>query len=424
MQRRVFWLVVSVMGVVLASMGVGGGLLMLVLTLVGGEPLPVTETIPVAGIVGVGLGFGLALTLHGWASWQGRSSRPFNPSRIGWLWLALVVLVGLGAVISSWSLAPAILLPPIHVAVMSLMPLIMLSLAGRALRGRGGSWREVVGVMAGGGSLGLSISLMGEAVVGLGLVVALTVVALMMPGGEEYITTLTQNLQNPAWLMDFTNLAQLLLTPGIALSLWGLFSIPVPLIEEFAKTLAVGIAGRWLRPQPARAFLWGVAGGAGFALVENVFNGALGGAEGWAMGAISRLGATVMHCVTGGLVGWGWGELWARRPLRLLGSYTLAVLLHGMWNTFSVGAVLLSASAWVQQGDDTVVALSGLGMLVLLGLLGTLTVSLVFALHIFGRRLALEDDLEENKNNENDGAEALTSTPPCEDVSTESVWGS
>ena len=41
------------------------------------------------------------------------------------------------------------------------------------------------------------------------------------------------------------------------------------------------------RPGPARALLWGVAGGAGFALAENLFNGALGGTEGWAPGAVA-----------------------------------------------------------------------------------------------------------------------------------------
>ncbi len=393
MQRRALWLVVGATGCTLALLGVGSGLVMLVLTLVGGKPLTVTETLPIAGMVGIGLGFGLALALHGWAGWQGQPSRPFNPSGIGWLWLGLALLIGLGAVISSLSIAPALLLPPVHIAAMSLIPLTVLGVAGRALRGEGGCWREVVAVVTGGGSLGLSISVIGEAAVGLAMLIGITMIALMMPGGGEYIATLARNLQNPAWLADFTNLAHLLLRPAVALSVWGLFSVPVPLIEEFAKTLAVGLVGRWVRPQPARAFLWGVAGGAGFALVENVFNGALGGAGGWAVGAVSRLGATVMHCITGGLVGWGWGQLWtARRPLRLVGSYLLAVVLHGTWNTLSVGAVLLSASAWVQQGNEMAATLIGFGMLVLLMLLGTLTVTFAFALHFVGRRLALGAD--------------------------------
>ena len=91
----------------------------------------------------------------------------------------------------------------------------------------------------------------------------------------------------------------------------------------------------------------------------------------------------------GGLVGWGWGQLWtARRPLRLLGSYAAAVTVHGLWNAAAVGAVLLSASAYAHEGDAFWLAPLGLGMLTLIGLLGLVTVTSIFALPLAGRRLA------------------------------------
>jgi RsiW-degrading membrane proteinase PrsW (M82 family) len=389
MQRRVLWLIVGVAGGALGLLGVAGGLLALAFVLAGGGTPTAAESLPVAGLMALGLGLGVPLALQGWAGWRARPSRPFGPSRVLWMWLALMLLVGLGAAVSSLSLVPALLLPPIHVVTMALPPLIVLWLVGRALRGMGGSWREVVAGMAGGGILGLGSALIGEGLIAFALAVAVTAVVLMMPGGAERIAALMTDLQDPAWVTDLDNLLPFLLSPAVAISLLGLFSIPVPLIEETFKTLAAGVVARWVRPQPTRAFLWGVAAGAGFALTENLFNGALGGAESWALGVLARFGATVMHCLTGGLVGWGWGQLWtARRPLRLLGSYAAAVIVHGLWNAADVGAVLLSASAYAHEGDPFRLAPLGLGMLTLIGLLGFLTVASIFALPLAGRRLA------------------------------------
>ena len=213
----------------------------------------------------------------------------------------------------------------------------------------------------------------------------------MLPGGMERVEALVEELQDPAWQRDITNLLDLMLSPVAVVSALALFSVPVPLIEEAFKTLATGLAGRWVRPQPARSFLWGVAGGVGFALVENLLGGALGGAEGWAAGSVSRLGATAMHCLTGGLVGWGWGQFWAaRKPLRLLGCYAAAVTIHGVWNALAVGMGFLSASALVYEEGSLRFALVGFGMLALVGLLGLLTVAFIGALIIAGRRLAGE----------------------------------
>ena len=315
MQRRSLWFLVAIAGVGLMLLGCGGGLLALTLTITEGEPLTGVETMPIAGIVGWGFGFGIPLMLHGVAGWRGRSSRPFSPPRVWGLWLVWMLLLGLGTAISFFSWAPPYLLPPVHVLAMSLPPLIILWLVGRALGEATGSWREVVAVMVGGSSLGLGLSLVGEMLVGLALVAVVGVAALMMPGGQERILALVRDLQNSAWLADFANLARLLLSPVVAISVLGMLSILVPLIEEGFKTLAAGVVARWTKPHPARAFLWGVASGAGFALAENLFNGALGGGEAWAMGAVTRLGATVMHCATGGLVGWGWGEMMVVKSL-------------------------------------------------------------------------------------------------------------
>jgi hypothetical protein len=392
MQRRPLWLIAGIAGASLVVLGVGGGLLALALVLVGGGNPAATDTLPVAGLLALGLGLGLPLSVQGWAGWLARPSRPFRLSHGGWMWLALVFLIGLGTAVSVWSLAPGLLLPPVHAIVMVLLPLVVLGLVGKPLQGRGGSWREVIAGMAGGGYLGVGGSLLAEGLVAFTLAICVATVVGTTPGGPERIASLLANLQDPAWVADVDNVLRLLLSPAIAISVLGLFTIPVPLIEEALKTLAAGVAARWVRPHPARAFLWGVAGGAGFALAENLFNGALGGAESWGLGAIARFGATVMHCCTGALVGWGWGQCWtARRPLRLLGSYLLAVIVHGLWNAATVSAVLLSASTLSRGKDGAWSALAGLGTMAILGLLGALTLAFMVALPWLGRKLALQD---------------------------------
>jgi RsiW-degrading membrane proteinase PrsW (M82 family) len=391
MERRTLWLLVGIGGGALAACGFGGGLLALVFMLASERALTATETLPLAGVMGVSLGFGVPLVVHGASAWRARPSRPFSPPRVWPLWLAWIILIILGAVVSLMGLSPAALLPPIHVLAMSMPPLITLWSAGQALDGMGGSWREVVAAMVSGGSLGLGLSFAGEALMGLALFVIVMAVAWVTPGGKEQIIALGTNLQDPTWVQDLSNLAELLLSPPAAVAALSIFAIPIPLIEEAFKTLAAGVVARWARPHPARAFLWGVGAGAGFALVENVFNGALGGAEGWPVGAVARLGATLMHCATGGLVGWGWGQLWAkRRPLRLVGSYIGAVLIHGVWNAITVSTVLLSASALAHDGNAIWLPVTGLGTLISVGLIGLMAVTCALAIPWAGRKLAAE----------------------------------
>ena len=97
----------------------------------------------------------------------------------------------------------------------------------------------------------------------------------------------------------------------------------------------------------------------------------------------------MMHCFTGGLVGWGWGQLWtARRPFRLLIAYAVAVVVHGIWNAAGIGMVLLGAIALMNEGDVLQLTLVSFGTLVLLGVLGLLTLTFALALLLAARKLA------------------------------------
>lgn len=385
MKRRVLWLLIGIMGSVLVPLALGAGLLVLALILAGGESLGIAEALSVAAVMAFGLGLGIPLAVHGWAGGQAQPARPFHPSRTGWLGLVVLLLIAGGTLVGSVTWIPPLLLAPIHVSVMAFLPLLMLWMVGRALRGMGGSRREVIAGVAGGGVLGVGASLATEGLVALVLAGALV---LVMPDKAEQFVALAKDLRDPTWQADPSSLMHLLLSPAVAISVLAVASIPIPLIEEFFKTLAAGVVAHWIRPHPARAFLWGVAGGAGFSLVENLFSGALGGVEGWTFGTVARFGVTAMHCLTGGLVGWGWGQLWTeKRPVRLLGAYAVAVMVHALWNAAAVGAVLLGASAWAHEGSDIWFAFTGIGTLILVGLLGSLTMVSVFVLPLAGRRL-------------------------------------
>ncbi len=389
MRSNTLWLILAIASLTVSVLTCGGGALVLALSVVGGASQGVTSVLPLAGVLVLSVGLGVLLTVHGWAGWRGRPSRPFNPAHPWLPWLLPPLLVGAGYLVVTLHAATAILLPPIHVLTMTLWPLAILWLVGWALRGKAGSWREVTASLAGASSVGFGAAFVAEVFVVLVLVTAATVGVLLLPGGPERVSALARELPGIAERQDITALLKLLLSPAFALSLLLTFSVPVPLIEETFKTLIAGLAGRWVRPSPARAFLWGVAGGAGFALVENLLGGSMSGTEEWAIGAVSRMGATAMHCFTGGLVGWGWGQLWAtRRPWRLLGSYIVAVLVHGTWNGIAVGMVLVGISALAYGENVLWTILAGLAVVLLMGTLGLLTVVFLAALAAGGRTLA------------------------------------
>ena len=161
------------------------------------------------------------------------------------------------------------------------------------------------------------------------------------------------------------------------------------MIEEMLKSLGVVIM-KYRRPSKAQAFLWGLAGGAGFSLAEALFNGAAS-LEGWAGAATLRVGATAMHCLGGGLMGLGWYYLFAtRRPWRLLGAYAASVGFHALWNVAASGMLVVSLSAMAPATDEIGLALGGLVILSLMGLLSLMALSAIFAIFYITRWLQVK----------------------------------
>ncbi|MBC7226938.1 MAG: PrsW family intramembrane metalloprotease [Thermoflexales bacterium] len=369
-----------------------GGVIMAVL-LVFSAQLQVSEAgigdiaLPQAVAVGaLGVCLGLVLIAEGVRKRRGTPSRPFRFRRFGWLWLAFAVLLVAGTIVSVLN-APPLLMALIHAPTLLLLPALVLTLVGWGLRGRGVSWSDVSGGLLAGALLGTGTALVIEAILMVFLAVALFALGLLP---QEWLQQAPQALA--AGEIPFPAEVEGLLdglTPPLMLIALVFIGGLVPLVEEATKTLGVGLAGAWLRPSPARAFLLGVASGAGFALAENILNSVFTGPA-WGPAVLARLMATVMHCATGGLMGWGWGQWWAgRRPWRLPLAFVGAATAHSLWNSCAAGAALLGLMALTRTGDPVWMGLAGLLLLTLLGMLFLLAcgvaVTLLWASHRLGR---------------------------------------
>jgi len=341
----------AILGLVLALAACGCGPLTLLSAILFEQDTPMGPAIQQAlALMALGLGMGAILATVGWRAWQGKASRPFHPRRTWPLWAVFLLLLTAGLAISLLDLASDYALPPINTAMMLLLPMLILAPAGRLLGGAGGTRRGVAGGLLSGASLGTGLALFIEMV--LLVTFAAGAVLLGLIPAELYDLESLQELENQALSADSEMLLNLI-TPGVLLLVLAFVAIATPLVEEVTKTLGMGLAGVWVRPTPAQAFLLGVASGAGFALAENLLNGAIIDTELWGLLVFGRLAATLMHCATGGLVGWGWGEMWtAHKPGRLALAFALSVGVHSLWNGLAVGAAVVGLAA-IGQSDGT-----------------------------------------------------------------------
>jgi hypothetical protein len=94
--------------------------------------------------------------------------------------------------------------------------------------------------------------------------------------------------------------------------------------------------------RPSQGFCLGVISGAGFALVESLLASSTPG-QGWGQLLAARAGGGLMHIFASGLMGWGIASAWQGKRLRLLGTYVLSVLIHGLWNS---AAILIEAGSF------------------------------------------------------------------------------
>ena len=330
-------------------------------------------------LIAVMLGFGLLVT--GIRGWRMKQSRLIT-TRWGWLilFLAMLVLGGFALMVPTEFQSDPIF-APFHFGMVVLPAFIGLLLVIR-LSGPNftPTFRQVILTITGGASsvlLALPLEIVGFILVA----VVLLIGASLLPAGQAEVSRLISIIQ--LWAetppTDMETLLSVATSPIAVIGIILILSVLTPLIEEFVKTLVMGVMGFWVRPGLGTAFIWGLSCGLGFALVEGITNGSVGlGNAGWWLGGIfARVMASMMHALTSGLLGLGWGFLWENKWWCLPLFYAIAVAFHGLWNfsviLLAIGGIMSSA----QLLPGLVLALMGGGILLIC--VSLVTVALIAA---------------------------------------------
>lgn len=368
---RLMPVLVLVAALCIVAVGLLGSSIGIVASLLGdvGDVLPAV-TLSVAFLT-VTVSLGLALAWHAWRATQGQHSLAFQPVRVWPLGAMFVTTVIIGHVLLSADLLPVVTFPFFHVCAAVLPPLILLALVGRIV-GASATWRQVVLQTSSGAFISTILAFALEAILILGLVIVALAGVAVQPGGQELLQTMATRLQDPLWLEDLTNLAPLAESPVVVVTALLLLAGIVPAVEEAVKTVGIGLLAH-RRPGLSQAFLWGVASGAGFALVEASFN-TTSGLDMWALVILLRVGATLLHCFAGGLMGIAWYRVLAnQRWGHGLGLYAASVAVHALWNGLTTWMALGSLATL--DGDGTGAVWAGLGLMLILALLALLAIA-------------------------------------------------
>jgi hypothetical protein len=324
------------------------------------------------------VGLGMAVAWHAWRATQGHPSVLFQPRSIGLLGLAFILALGIGQVILGLNVLPLITFPLLHIAAAVLPALFIVAMVGRSLGGIT-SWRDVVLQIGSGAFVSGSLAFVLEALAIMGLVVTVLFGLMLRPDGQEMLQEILTYFNDPARLQDPTVLASAFLSPILVAAAFAVLAGLIPLIEEAVKTVGVGLMA-YRQPTLSQAFLWGLAGGAGFALVEGLLNTA-SSLDTWAQVMVMRVGATLLHCFTGGLMGLAWYHVLTRRRWHsALALYAAGVAIHGTWNALAGALSLLSLRAMDTNLANGQVMLTGASVIAILGLLAALAVAMALAL--------------------------------------------
>jgi hypothetical protein len=297
--------------------------------------------------------------------------------------LPLVLLVGY--FISRSRLLAMLFLPPLHILAIGIPILWLAYLAVRDLP-RGTPQRQW-GILGSGTVLAPSLILVLEVAVLLGGLVGWVLSITGDPNGLNEIYSLAQQLEQAqrtggSLELMVHLLAPYLRSPAVIFSAFAFGAVIVPVIEETLKPLGVWfLVGSRLKP--AEGFTAGILCGAGYALAESLVLSSGGGAE-WVSLVFARMGTSVVHILTSGLTGWALALAWREnRYLRLGAAYLCAVLIHGLWNGFTMIMVVASLSQVIGTPAARWLALAD--QLAPYGLIGLSLAGLAALLWINGR---------------------------------------
>ncbi len=288
----------------------------------------------------IGIAFGAAWVWQGISTLRGRATSPaariFPRAIILVAAFLLALALGVGAL--AVKPAAAFVFPPIHFLAAALPPLTLLAFAARNLGATSGL-RALIGSLSWGalGSTFLALSL--EVVIGVIIVIGIGVALALTPEGAAQIERLGAELKSLQMLDDQTVVRRLISNPGVVAAAGVYFVGIVPFIEEASKTFIVAFADPQ-RTTARDALLWGIAAGAGFALVESALNTSAA-LDIWAIAMFVRVGATVMHVANGATMARGWyAARVERRWRKLFLAYVVSVFLHAVWNALAIGQAI------------------------------------------------------------------------------------
>ncbi len=300
----------------------------------------------------VGFLLGLGLLWGGWSAQQ-RLPSPQAYVRWGWVVCLLLIIVFAGvALLTPEEWQQRSIFAPLHLGLAALPAFLWLNLITLAAgRYRAVTFRELI-VAIGSGATSIAMALPVEIVGFVISAIGVAIVALLLPGGAAEINRMGALVEQ--WRLvpptDMQQILEAIASPIVLVMLFLVFVIIAPLVEEVGKTLVMSLMGFWHRPGLTQAFLWGAACGLGFAIIENVTNGASGLGErwGWLGGMGMRAFATAMHMLTSGIIGLGWGFFWRKRRWMLPLAYGIAMLFHALWNlnaVMSIGGMAIGTAS-------------------------------------------------------------------------------
>ena len=321
-------------------------------TFVTGEAVQVQQT-----ILFVAFGFeALLLFAAAFFAFQKTAQKPsadqassFSVSRgqllIGILVAAGALLIGyqIGAVESvNWLILPFLTVPAI---VLPLAVLLALGTQGLPMGTRWQTW-SVFGL---GMSLTPLLLFVLEIVVLIFIFFGAVVYIFVQPELIAQLQSLSRQMMilGPESEEAVNLIAPLLTQPGVMVVALIYIAVIVPLIEELLKPFGVWLLAGRLN-SAAQGFTLGALSGGAYGLIETI--GVSGQAGDWASLLSTRIGTGLLHITTSALMGAAIVIAWReRRYLRLLGTYLLAVLLHGLWNTF---AMLFTFSTLAEMSEQ------------------------------------------------------------------------
>jgi len=371
-------IITALVGITLILSGLLVGVGYLVLPLLVTGPQAVQANTLLGTLAALGLALGAGLSYEALTALSGRVSSPVHLPPIALLLPLFVGVLVVGQAVLRAEAMAAWLFPPFHVFAIALPILMILRyVAGRTSDLPG---RELTLQVGYGAVVSTFLALFLEALLFLTLAGVVLGAVSLFPEGRGWLQDLMRNLQDPLWFQDPANLGRLVLAPPILFIVAFGAVLIAPLIEETIKGLGAAVMVS-RQPGRARAFAWGVAAGAGFALVEGMLNGALL-LETWTTGVTLRAGASLLHSVTTGIVAVGWRETFARqRPWSLLIALAFTVVLHGLWNALVLGNVIAAVSLAGPGGPPAALPTAGLlGLGSLLGVMIAVCLTLLIVL--------------------------------------------